>query len=108
MGKDMETTVHLAVIWEGRAWGRDDGHDDPPAMEAERAGLAARDCRRAPARMSATGLSAPALPCSETVGADGAFHFDVPMTLPLIGVIVHYTRNLKPIEMSGESSDQPS
>src|SRR4051794_15195498 len=72
-------------------------------MEVERAGLAARNSRRAPARMSATGLSAPHSHGSETVGADGQFHFDVPITLPLIGTIVHYKGNLKPIEMSGES-----
>jgi saccharopine dehydrogenase-like NADP-dependent oxidoreductase len=37
---------------------------------------------------------------SETVGADGQFHFDVPIALPLIGTIVHYKGSLKPIEMS--------
>jgi len=37
---------------------------------------------------------------SETVGADGQFHFDVPIALPLIGVIVHYKGSLKPSEMS--------
>jgi hypothetical protein len=44
----------------------------------------------------------------ETIGADGQFHFDVPIALPLIGTIVHYRGSLKPIEMSGESSHQPS
>jgi len=38
---------------------------------------------------------------SETVGADGQFHFDVPIALPLIGTIVHYKGSLKPVEMSG-------
>jgi len=38
---------------------------------------------------------------SETVGADGQFHFDVPIALPLIGSIVHYKGSLKPVEMSG-------
>jgi hypothetical protein len=33
---------------------------------------------------------------SETVGADGQFHFDVPIALPLIGTIVHYKGSLKP------------
>jgi saccharopine dehydrogenase-like NADP-dependent oxidoreductase len=37
---------------------------------------------------------------SETVDDDGQFHFDVPITLPLIGTIVHYTGSLKPVEMS--------
>jgi hypothetical protein len=37
---------------------------------------------------------------SETVGADGQFHFDVPIALPLIGTIVHYKGSLKPAEMS--------
>jgi saccharopine dehydrogenase-like NADP-dependent oxidoreductase len=37
---------------------------------------------------------------SETVGADGQFHFDVPIALPLIGAIVHYRGTLKPVEMS--------
>jgi hypothetical protein len=45
---------------------------------------------------------------SEAVGADGQFHFDVPIALPLIGTIVHYRGSLKPIEMSGESSNRPS
>ncbi len=36
----------------------------------------------------------------ETVGADGQFHFDVPITLPLIGTIVHYKGSLKPAQMS--------
>jgi hypothetical protein len=35
---------------------------------------------------------------SETVGADGEFHFDVPIALPLIGTIVHYKGSLKPAE----------
>jgi saccharopine dehydrogenase-like NADP-dependent oxidoreductase len=34
---------------------------------------------------------------SETVGADGQFHFDVPIALPLIGTIVHYKGCLKPV-----------
>jgi hypothetical protein len=38
---------------------------------------------------------------SETVGAGGQFHFDVPIALPLIGTIVHYKGSLKPVEMSG-------
>jgi saccharopine dehydrogenase-like NADP-dependent oxidoreductase len=38
---------------------------------------------------------------SETIGADGQFHFDVPIALPLIGTIVHYKGSLKPVEMSG-------
>jgi saccharopine dehydrogenase-like NADP-dependent oxidoreductase len=38
---------------------------------------------------------------SETVGADGQFYFDVPIALPLIGTIVHYKGNLRPIDMSG-------
>jgi saccharopine dehydrogenase-like NADP-dependent oxidoreductase len=33
---------------------------------------------------------------SETVDADGQFHFDVPIALPLIGTIVHYKGSLKP------------
>jgi saccharopine dehydrogenase-like NADP-dependent oxidoreductase len=37
---------------------------------------------------------------SESVGADGQFHFDVPIALPLIGTIVHYKGSLKPVEMS--------
>jgi hypothetical protein len=37
---------------------------------------------------------------SETVGADGQFHFDVPIALPLIGTIVHYKGNLKSAEKS--------
>ncbi|HEV7822870.1 MAG TPA: DUF4166 domain-containing protein, partial [Burkholderiales bacterium] len=37
---------------------------------------------------------------SESVGADGQFHFDVPIALPLIGTIVHYKGSLKPAEMS--------
>jgi hypothetical protein len=37
---------------------------------------------------------------SETVGDDGQFHFDVPIALPLIGIIVHYKGSLKPAEMS--------
>jgi saccharopine dehydrogenase-like NADP-dependent oxidoreductase len=37
---------------------------------------------------------------SETVGADGQFHFDVPIALPLIGTIVHYKGSLKPAEIS--------
>lgn len=37
---------------------------------------------------------------SETVGADGRFHFDVPIALPPIGTIVHYTGSLEPAEMS--------
>jgi hypothetical protein len=37
---------------------------------------------------------------SETVGDDGQFHFDVPITLPLIGTIVHYKGSLRPVEMS--------
>jgi saccharopine dehydrogenase-like NADP-dependent oxidoreductase len=37
---------------------------------------------------------------SETVGADGQFHFDVPIALPLIGIIVHYKGSLEPSEMS--------
>jgi hypothetical protein len=36
---------------------------------------------------------------SETV-ADGQFHFDVPIALPLIGTIVHYRGSLKPAQMS--------
>jgi saccharopine dehydrogenase-like NADP-dependent oxidoreductase len=35
---------------------------------------------------------------SETGGADGQFHFDVPIALPLLGTIVHYKGCLKPIE----------
>jgi hypothetical protein len=35
---------------------------------------------------------------SETVDADGQFHFDVPIALPLIGTIVHYKGSLKPAE----------
>jgi saccharopine dehydrogenase-like NADP-dependent oxidoreductase len=35
---------------------------------------------------------------SETVAADGQFHFDVPIALPLIGTIVHYKGSLKPAE----------
>jgi saccharopine dehydrogenase-like NADP-dependent oxidoreductase len=35
---------------------------------------------------------------SETVAADGQFHFDVPIALPLLGAIVHYKGCLKPIE----------
>jgi saccharopine dehydrogenase-like NADP-dependent oxidoreductase len=38
---------------------------------------------------------------SETIGAEGQFHFDVPIALPLIGTIVHYKGNLKPVDMSG-------
>jgi hypothetical protein len=34
---------------------------------------------------------------SETVDADGQFHFDVPITLPLVGTIVHYKGSLKPV-----------
>jgi saccharopine dehydrogenase-like NADP-dependent oxidoreductase len=45
---------------------------------------------------------------SETVGADGQFHFDVPIALPLIGTIVHYKGSLNPIEMTDESSSRPS
>jgi saccharopine dehydrogenase-like NADP-dependent oxidoreductase len=37
---------------------------------------------------------------SETIDADGQFHFDVPIALPLIGTIVHYKGSLKPIEIS--------
>jgi hypothetical protein len=37
----------------------------------------------------------------ETIGAEGQFHFDVPIALPLIGTIVHYKGNLKPVDMSG-------
>jgi hypothetical protein len=37
---------------------------------------------------------------SETVGADGQFHFDMPIALPLIGTIVHYKGSLRPVEMS--------
>jgi Domain of unknown function (DUF4166) len=37
---------------------------------------------------------------SETVDADGHFHFDVPIALPLIGTIVHYKGSLRPVEMS--------
>ena len=37
---------------------------------------------------------------NETVGADGQFHFDVPIALPLIGTIVHYKGGLRPAEMS--------
>jgi saccharopine dehydrogenase-like NADP-dependent oxidoreductase len=37
---------------------------------------------------------------SETVGADGKFHFDVPIALPLIGTIVHYKGSLQPAEIS--------
>jgi NAD(P)-dependent dehydrogenase (short-subunit alcohol dehydrogenase family) len=37
---------------------------------------------------------------SETVNADGQFHFDVPISLPLIGTIVHYKGSLEPVEMS--------
>jgi saccharopine dehydrogenase-like NADP-dependent oxidoreductase len=37
---------------------------------------------------------------SETVGADGQFHFDVPIALPLIGTIVHYKGSLKQAGMS--------
>ena len=37
---------------------------------------------------------------SESVGADGQFHFDVPIALPLIGMIVHYKGSLKLVEMS--------
>jgi saccharopine dehydrogenase-like NADP-dependent oxidoreductase len=33
---------------------------------------------------------------SESVDADGQFHFDVPIALPLIGTIVHYKGSLKP------------
>jgi saccharopine dehydrogenase-like NADP-dependent oxidoreductase len=36
---------------------------------------------------------------SETVDADGRFHFDVPIALPLIGTIVHYKGSLKPVEL---------
>jgi hypothetical protein len=36
---------------------------------------------------------------SETVDADGQFHFDVPIALPLIGIIVHYKGSLEPSEM---------
>ena len=36
---------------------------------------------------------------SETVDADGRFHVDVPIALPLIGTIVHYKGSLKPIEL---------
>jgi saccharopine dehydrogenase-like NADP-dependent oxidoreductase len=36
---------------------------------------------------------------SETIGAEGQFHFDVPIALPLIGTIVHYKGSLKPLEM---------
>jgi saccharopine dehydrogenase-like NADP-dependent oxidoreductase len=38
---------------------------------------------------------------SETIGADCQFHFDVPIALPLIGTIVHYKGNLKPVDLSG-------
>ena len=37
---------------------------------------------------------------SETVGADGQFLFDVPIALPLIGIIVHYKGSLEPAEKS--------
>ena len=37
---------------------------------------------------------------SESVGADGQFHFDVPIALPLIGTIVHYKGSLAPAGMS--------
>jgi hypothetical protein len=37
---------------------------------------------------------------SETVDADGQFHFDVPIALPLIGTIVHYKGRLEPSAMS--------
>jgi hypothetical protein len=37
---------------------------------------------------------------SETVGADGQFHFDVPIALPLIGTIVHYKGSLKPVDIA--------
>ena len=36
---------------------------------------------------------------SETVGANGQFHVDVPIALPLIGTIVHYKGNLKPVDI---------
>jgi hypothetical protein len=45
------------------------------------------------------GLLRPRSHASEIVGADGQFHFDVPIALPLIGTIVHYKGNLKPVEM---------
>jgi hypothetical protein len=35
---------------------------------------------------------------SETIGAEGQFHFDVPIALPLIGTVVHYKGSLKPVE----------
>ena len=44
------------------------------------------------------GLLRPRSRASETVGADGQFHFDVPIALPLIGTIVHYKGNLKRVE----------
>jgi saccharopine dehydrogenase-like NADP-dependent oxidoreductase len=37
---------------------------------------------------------------SETVDANGQFHFDVPIALPQVGTIVHYKGSLKPAEMS--------
>jgi saccharopine dehydrogenase-like NADP-dependent oxidoreductase len=48
---------------------------------------------------------------SETVGADGQFHFDVPIALPLIGTIVHYTGSLKPVEsrlVGGDGFEPPT
>ena len=38
---------------------------------------------------------------SETVGADGQFHFDVPIALPLIGTIVHYTGQSEAARIAG-------
>jgi saccharopine dehydrogenase-like NADP-dependent oxidoreductase len=46
------------------------------------------------------GFLRPRSHASETVGADGQFHFDVPIALPLIGTIVHYKGSLKPAEKS--------
>jgi hypothetical protein len=60
---------------------------DPTAMEPERAWLATQSPQRSHAR--------------ETVGADGEFHFDVPIALPLLGIIVHCEGRLKPVEMLG-------
>jgi hypothetical protein len=41
----------------------------------------------------------------ETVGAEGQFHFDVPIALPLVGMIVHYKGSLSEPRCPCSSAD---
>jgi hypothetical protein len=76
------------------------GPVDSSAVEADRTRLAIANDWRSRFRLSAGGLSAPALERQRDDRGGRAIPFDVPITLSLIGTIVHYKGSLTLIEMS--------